>query len=312
MNVASLKYEIFSQNIITYPFNWEKEFGNKRKLNIEIGFGGGEFLAYLASKNPEENYIGFETSLLSCERAQKKFFEKNLINVRIIRGDARVLIPELFKDKSVSKVYVNFPCPWPKKRHENRRIFVKNFRDTLSAILKDNSEMHLATDVDWYAEEVYENFKKDERFEVEEIIKNFDREFKTRYEKKWDDEGRNKYLLKIKKVNYSPIERYFIGEDNMPHKKIKKINIKKIEEISDNIFEEDMKKVIIRESYCDNKNNKYLIKTLASDNNYTQEFFVTVTKREDEWLIKLDSMTSPYRTPSVKYAIETIAKYLGE
>ncbi|BBE31290.1 tRNA (guanine-N(7)-)-methyltransferase [Tepiditoga spiralis] len=303
-----LKYSIDPRKEKNVPINWEKIFEKKGELYVEIGFGGGEYMAEMAKKNPEANFIGFETSLTACDRAQKKFYNYNLNNVKIINHDARFCIRELFADNTISKIIVNFPCPWPKKKHESRRIFVEKFRKTLSSVLMINGSMELATDVEWYAKEVYENFKLDDHFEVEEIVENFNRPIKTRYEKKWEEDNRNKYLVKIKKIKNGNENRIILEENDMPHRHIKDINIEKITELLNKKFQFENETFVIREIFESKIKERYVLKVFTSDDDFTQDFFVNIVKREEEWLIKLEQITTPYRTPAVKYAINKIAE----
>ncbi|MDK2945797.1 MAG: tRNA (guanine-N7-)-methyltransferase [Geotoga sp.] len=305
MTVAHLKYMITPQKYKQLPMDLNEIFGNKRRVVVEIGFGGGEYLVAMAKKNLETNFIGIETSLTACDRAQKKIYNEGLKNIRLIIGDARFLLKEIFSHESISKVIVNFPCPWPKKRHKNRRIFVEYFRNTLASSLKEGGYLELATDVEWYAEEVKEYFSKDQRFEVENIEKNFKREIKTRYEKKWDKMGRDKFLIKIKKVKSEEIQRLLKEQEIMPHQKIKNLSKEKLESIINEEFNTVSGKTIIREKF--ENDEKIILRSITVEKELTQEYYIEIIKRDDEYLIKLDPMTTPFRTPGVKEAIKKIA-----
>jgi len=306
MNIAHLKYMIYPKTFNGLPLNLKNIFGNNRKVIVEIGFGGGEYLVELAKNNPDFNFIGIETSLTACDRAQKKIYNEGLNNIRLIIGDARFLLKEIFSHESISKVIVNFPCPWPKKRHESRRIFVEYFRNTLASSLKKGGTLELATDVDWYANEVNEYFTKDNRFEVIDFQKNFNRKIKTRYEKKWDKMGREKFLVIIKKINGEEIHRLLKEHDKMPHKKIKEISDEKLNLLINQEFDTKSSKTIVREKF--DNNEKIILRVITVEKELSQEYYIEIVKREDEYLIKLDSMTTPFRTPGVKETIYKIAE----
>jgi tRNA (guanine-N7-)-methyltransferase len=305
MNIAHLKYMINPQRFNNLPLDLNEIFDNKRKVIVEIGFGGGEYLVGLAKKYPETNFIGIETSLTACDRAQKKIYKEGLQNIRLIIGDARFLLKEIFSFESISKIIVNFPCPWPKKKHENRRIFVEYFRNTLSSVLKKGGKLELATDVGWYAEEVNQYFSDDERFEIIKFEKDFNREIKTRYETKWDKMGRDKFLVEIKKIKGEDIKRLIKEQDNMPHQKLKGISNEKLEKLINNEFDTSSGKTIVREKF-ENK-EKIILRTITVENELTQEYYVEIIKREGEYLIKLDPITTPFRTPGIKETIKEIA-----
>ncbi|MGM0641041.1 MAG: tRNA (guanosine(46)-N7)-methyltransferase TrmB [Thermotogota bacterium] len=306
MNIAHLKYMINPKNFDEIPLNIKNIFGNNRKIIVEIGFGGGEYLVGLAKNNPETNFIGIETSLTACDRAQKKIYNEGLDNIRLIIGDARFLLKEIFTHESISKVIVNFPCPWPKKKHENRRIFVEYFRNTLASSLRKGGTLELATDVSWYADEVNEYFSQDKRFEVIDFEKNFKRNIKTRYELKWDKMGREKYLLKIKKIKGEETNRLLKEQDKMPHKKLKKLSDEKLNLLVNAEIDTESSKTIIREKY--ENDEKIILRAITVENELTQEYYIEIVKRDNEFLIKLDPMTTPFRTPGVKETIYKIAE----
>jgi tRNA (guanine-N7-)-methyltransferase len=117
----------------------------KRAVWLEIGFGGGEHLAAQAECHPEISLIGCEvfepgiaTLLAHVERLR-------LDNIRIFSNDARLMITAL-PPSSVDRVFILFPDPWPKRRHENRRLISRETLDALSEIMTDGAELRLATD----------------------------------------------------------------------------------------------------------------------------------------------------------------------
>ncbi|KLO21642.1 hypothetical protein X275_08525 [Marinitoga sp. 1197] len=308
--IGVLKYFMKPQQYDTYPIKWNEIFGNKRKIYVEIGFGSGEYMTALAKSNPDINFIGFETSLTALYKAQINFHKNNIKNARVIQGDARLLIRELFPSNSISKLIVNFPCPWPKKRHKERRIFITSFINTLADVLKKGGTIELATDVDWYAQEVYENFSNSEFFETQDIIKNFNRPIKTKYELKWDNEGRNKYLLIAKKLKSFKIKRVLEGVSELPHKNIKDIDIEKLKSLKDKTFKDNNITFTVSSVYEDLLNDRFLLRVVSTDDDFMQQYYISIYKKTNDWLVKLDSTTIPYRTPAVKYTVYKIAELI--
>ena len=308
--ISALKFFIKPQYFEEYPLKWNEIFRNKRKIYVEIGFGSGEYMTALARKNPDINFIGFETSLTALYKAQVKFYKNNIKNARVIQGDARLLIRELFPSNSISKLIVNFPCPWPKKRHKERRIFIESFINTLADVLKKGGTIELATDVDWYAQEVYENFEKSEFFEANEIIENFERPVKTKYELKWDKEGRNKYLFIAKKIKNNKVKRVLEGVSEIPHKTIKDVDMEKLKSLKDKHIREENISFTVSSIYEDLLNDRYLLRVVSTDDDFMQQYYVSIYKKTNDWLVKLDSTTIPYRTPAVKFTVYKIAELI--
>lgn len=137
----------------------EEIFGNNNPLNLEIGIGNGEFIANMAAIKPEENFLGVEVFKKIFKLAEKRANKVEHGNIKIIQFDA-ALILRLMKDNSLSNVYVNFPDPWPKKKHKRRRLLKPDFMQLIVSKLKKGGLMQIATDHDDYAEEINENIKE--------------------------------------------------------------------------------------------------------------------------------------------------------
>lgn len=282
-------------------------FGNNNGIIVEIGFGGGEYLLNYARKYPEKNFVGFEVSITSMKKAHNKI--KDLDNVRLVITDARFGMREFFSDKSVEKVIMNFPIPWDKKAHERRRVIIPEFFDTLSNVLIDNGIFELTTDVEWYAKQTAEIATEKGFLEVLEFVENPDREIRTRYEQKWIKYGRNIYLLRLKKVKHTEINRLIGGIHEMPHAKCK-VNVEKFNELTGKIFKEKQSVAVIKGIYKSTTNDAYLIKVISSDKDFQQHYYLVAYPEDNEWIIKLDSASNPYRTPAVKWSVRAIAEFL--
>lgn len=101
-------------------------FANKNPIHLEIGVGKGDFIIEMAKKNPNVNFIGIEMISSVIAMAVKKAEEEQLENIRFIVMDAR-LISEKFTGIRFERIYLNFSDPWPKARHEKRRLTSQRF-----------------------------------------------------------------------------------------------------------------------------------------------------------------------------------------
>ncbi|MCH8156756.1 MAG: tRNA (guanosine(46)-N7)-methyltransferase TrmB [Nitrospinae bacterium] len=146
---------------IDYRPDWEEVFGNSCPLNLEVGFGVGNFLIEMAIREPDENFIGMDFYHRGIRKSITRIDRYQVQNVRIVYGDAREKLPILFNDEELSRVYINFPDPWPKKRHHKRRLIKPAFIKNLSAKLKPEGEIHIATDYEPYAAEILEFFEEE-------------------------------------------------------------------------------------------------------------------------------------------------------
>jgi tRNA (guanine-N7-)-methyltransferase len=114
--------------------DFEKAFGNKNGVTLEIGFGMGIATASIAEANPDKNYLGVEVHKPGIGRLLWEIEKRNLSNIRIIERDA-VEVREIIKAAWLAAFHIFFPDPWPKKRHHKRRLVRRPFTDVLAGKL---------------------------------------------------------------------------------------------------------------------------------------------------------------------------------
>lgn len=118
---------------------------------LEIGFGGGEHLAWQARNNPHIGLIGCEPFMNGVVKLLGNIRAHGLRNVRVFRDDARLLVDSL-PEGSIARAFILFPDPWPKTRHNKRRIVSAPVIESLAGALADNAELRIATDDPGYLE----------------------------------------------------------------------------------------------------------------------------------------------------------------
>ncbi|MBP9725909.1 MAG: tRNA (guanosine(46)-N7)-methyltransferase TrmB [Gammaproteobacteria bacterium] len=130
----------------------EKVFGRVAPLIIEIGFGMGVSFLETIEKNPEHDFIGIEVHRPGVGAFLHQAQQKQIANVRVYCHDAVEVLRQSIPDNSVDKVCIFFPDPWPKKRHNKRRLIQSEFVELIAKKLKKGGCLHLATDWENYAE----------------------------------------------------------------------------------------------------------------------------------------------------------------
>ena len=134
-----------------------------RAVWLEIGFGAGEHLIEQAKSNPEVGLIGCEPFLNGVAAALAGIARERIANVRLRRGDAQALI-EAAPDAFFSRVFILYPDPWPKRRHNKRRIVSDAMVEGLARVVKPGGEVRFATDIDDYAGWTLKRFLSSPRF----------------------------------------------------------------------------------------------------------------------------------------------------
>ena len=185
------------KNPMDYKGKWNKLFNNDNNIEIEIGTGKGKFIISLAIDNPNTNYIGIEKYATPLVGAVKKLEGLELNNLKLICMDASN-INEVF-DHEISKIYLNFSDPWPKKRHTKRRLTSPNFLSLYEGLFKDNKIIQLKTDNELLYEYSIESFEENGYEIVKNDTKYIDK-YTTEYEDKFLSMGIPiKYLYVVKK-----------------------------------------------------------------------------------------------------------------
>lgn len=123
-----------------------------RAVWLEIGFGGGEHLAWQAERNPDIGFLGCEPFVNGIAKLLAEIERSNLANIRIHDGDAAEVLDRL-PDAAICRVFLLHPDPWPKKRHWKRRFVNAENLDRLARIMAPGADLRIASDwpdyVDW-------------------------------------------------------------------------------------------------------------------------------------------------------------------
>ncbi|AYF99920.1 tRNA (guanosine(46)-N7)-methyltransferase TrmB [Lactococcus allomyrinae] len=194
---------IVVENPAEFKGRWAERFGNNHPIHIEVGCGKGAFATGMAALHPEINYIAIDMQLSVLSYALDKALEAALPNVQMMLVDGAALT-EYFADGEIDQVYLNFSDPWPKARHEKRRLTYQAFLATYEQILRSEGEIHFKTDNRGLFEyslvsltnygmelkKVWLDLHKDEAFAPLNVM--------TEYEEKFSNKGQVIYRLEAK------------------------------------------------------------------------------------------------------------------
>jgi tRNA (guanine-N7-)-methyltransferase len=119
-------------------------FGRTAPLQVDLGCGDGSFLCELARLYPNQNYLGIERLVGRVAKACRK--ADALENVRILNVESSYAVRYLLPEASVETFYLLFPDPWPKRRHQRRRVVKADFLDSIHRALEPGGVLRIATD----------------------------------------------------------------------------------------------------------------------------------------------------------------------
>ncbi len=187
------------QNPEQFQGSWPSVFVKEQPIHIEIGTGKGRFITELAQKHPEINFIGIELQASVLIHVLEKLETLKLPNVKLLHTDGRA-VTQYFAAGEVDRIYLNFSDPWPKKRHEKRRLTSPDFLVAYQEILAPECQIYMKTDNQglfeytlvtlseqgWMLDEVSLDLHRLE--DIENVM--------TEYEEKFSSRGQRIYRLK--------------------------------------------------------------------------------------------------------------------
>jgi tRNA (guanine-N7-)-methyltransferase len=185
-------------NSSPYIVDEYKKFNNN-PLHIEIGMGKGKFIIEKALNNPNINFIGIEKFDSVIVRALDKLENIDIPNLKLMRFDA-LEIDKVF-NKDIDTIYLNFSDPWPKKRHQDRRLTSSIFLEKYKKISKNNVHIIMKTDNRKLFEYSIKSFV-DNGFKILDISLDLYKEdlkdnIQTEYEMRFSSNGDIIYMIEV-------------------------------------------------------------------------------------------------------------------
>ena len=133
-------------------------FPKSEKVIMEIGFGMGEATAIIAKNHPNNAYIAVDVHPPGIGKLLARIVENDLTNLKVLEEDVHVVLQHMIPDESLDGVHLFFPDPWPKKKHNKRRIVNEGFLALIHPKIKRGGFIHIATDWVPYAESIQQVF----------------------------------------------------------------------------------------------------------------------------------------------------------
>lgn len=177
---------------------WQEIFDNARPVHVEIGCGKGKFVAEMAQRHPEINFVAVEKCPDVLVLAMERTKEADLGNVRFVSGDI-IALNDLFPDGTVELIYLNFSDPWPKNGTAKRRLTAEGFLNLYRRMLKSGGGIWMKTDNRKLFEFSLSNFEQN-GFRLDHVCydlhhSEFQDNVMTEYEMRFSEQGMPIYRL---------------------------------------------------------------------------------------------------------------------
>jgi tRNA (guanine-N7-)-methyltransferase len=146
--------------------DWSSILDLDKPIEIDLGFGRGEFILEMARRRPDVQFVGFEIRDYLIDKVRDRLQEEPCPNVYVMAANVKEHLPVLFDPGTLSRVYIHFPDPWTtRKKHHKRRMVDARLVATLHGLLQTGGEVHLMTDKEVVGQEMRALFEAHGGFE---------------------------------------------------------------------------------------------------------------------------------------------------
>ena len=193
------KFQIFPVDFLQ-PLTFEGIYPEPAPLEVDLGCGSGRFLIEMAQRFPKKNFLGVERLLGRVRKVRRKACQLRLENVRVLRLEIEYTLRFLLGAGRIARFHLNFPDPWPKRRHHPRRVADAEFFGFVHSALEPNGEIWIKTDhADYFSRITSSAVGCVHRFQ--EIPWEESESALTDFEAAYREEGRPVYRLRLRKTS---------------------------------------------------------------------------------------------------------------
>ena len=290
------------------PLDFNSFYDREAPLVLEVGFGDGRYLSHLGTAHPEWNLFGVEVSLGSLWRAYRRMIRDDIGHVRLWKGDAWFVVRELAAPQSLRRVYVNFPDPWPRKKHLNRRLLRKPFFDLLSTRLQDNGDLLLTTDHEPYYRFAIEQATECGLFDIVEGTPP-PATLQTKYAMKWREMEKPIFHVVFRKREEAPLQPSTIEVKEMQHAVLKG-SLSSIGAFEKQVHSYDGGHAIVLEAFKQLSGESILFKAVVEEKDLHQDLLIQAWQKTDGVYVSLQPFGDPLATKGVREAVVAVTDWL--
>lgn len=280
-------------------------------LIVEIGFGSGDYIIKLAKENKDEIFFGIEKSWIPVNKLLKKCNKFGIENLFFTKLDAYWAFNLLFKNRSVKRIIMNYPDPWLKRSHEEKRLTKRENLYVYAKKLINGGEIRIRTDNYPFVEFTLNESESLNAFSTKVSKPTIDEPL-TKYEKRWLSIGKSIWEISLKKER-EPL----------------RIEIRKIKEVK-NLFPT---RIIAKELKIDTllhrefkvedslylkffnawqRNEDYALEVLISENGFLQSFIITIKKKDSYYIIDVSKFSEILKTEGIKKSLIFVSKIINK
>jgi tRNA (guanine-N7-)-methyltransferase len=303
LRYGSLKFFVNHYDL-ALPAGWGDVFRRKAPLEVEIGFGTGEYLVRTAAASPAHDFIGIEENVERIHKTLRKLEAAKIGNVRLLHVDARLAMERLFSPRSITRIHCLFPCPWPNKNQVKHRLFAHDFIKLLNNRLISGGKIDLVTDHDEYAAWAkVQSARTGFKVEFDIIRPRFD----TKFERKWREAGQEEFFALAFTKTKHVLRR--AGKEQ-------KLKVYFFDHFNPASFHfEDVKgnpSVIFKEFFFDERRRQGMVHLLVAEEYLQQHLWAKIVKTTQKgWCLAVADGSLLIPTSGVVKALERLYQFLS-
>lgn len=304
---------------LPWPTDWHEVFGREAPLLVDLGFGGGESLVALAEENLTSNILGVEFSLPSLRRGASKISNLGLRNARVLQGDLRTVLWLLFPPQSIDGVAINFPDPWPKAAHHQRRLINPRFLDLLASRMVPGAPLSIATDHEAYQEAIEEFLTSSPYFEsssTRPYLLTVENRRSTKYERIALAEGRTPRYFLWQRNDRSAEDEFRTPEESaVPH--VILLSSLDLAQLGERFKPFHVQEGEIHIKYLDMyhsvERDMLLVETFVSEDPYSQRIGLSIRHRNTgDFVVSVHEIGFPRPTRGIHLAVQNLVAWMKE
>ena len=283
-------------------------FGREGPLVLEVGFGDGRFLTHLGRTHPSWNLLGVEVSLGSVTRAYKRLKREGITSARLYKGHGRLLVRDVLPLHSLHRVYVNFPDPWPRKKHQDRRLLQAGFFRLLSTRLAAGSALHLTTDHEPYFRFALDEARSTGLYEIT-VLPPPPETLQTKYALKWQEAERAIFHAEFTKTGEAEGFAPVIQKIPMQHA-LMDGPLADIASFTKQIHAFKGGHAVVLDAFRALNDGVLIFTVVVEELDLRQEVLVKAVPRDDGVFVALQGFGDPLGTRGLREAVRAVTHWL--